>query len=72
MRTLLLAVVLASGCGGFGYSEAEMQAQRDKTTNVVNALDRLAAEHSACRIRMDALALEINTLRSELRHGDPP
>jgi hypothetical protein len=63
---LTVAVMLTFTAAACGYSEAEMQAQRDKTTNIVNALDRLAQDDAQCRIHMDTLTKEIAALRSEL------
>lgn len=56
---LVLVMASAAVGGGCGYSELEMQAQRDKTTSVIEALDRLAADQVLCRRRMSELEIEI-------------
>ena len=53
MKTCALIVaLLANACG---YSELEMQAQRDKTTNVINALQNVTLSDSRRRRFPDAI-----------------
>lgn len=61
-----LVALLSLTAASCGYSEAEMQAQRGKTTAIVNALDRLAQDDAQCRVRMTTLTEEIAKLREEL------
>lgn len=69
MKTLLLIITVASACG---YSELEMQAQRDKTNGVIDVLDRLAADQAVCRQRLASKASELEALRAECHQEGAP
>lgn len=66
-KTLGLAVILSVVAGACGYSEEEMQAQRDKVTALQASLDKLTADNKAYSDKVAALSLTNQGLAEKLR-----
>lgn len=58
-RAVMLSCVLCSVTGACGYSELEMQAERDQRAAIVTSLDRLNADHIAARAELVQLKHEL-------------
>ena len=66
-KTLGLAVILSVVAGACGYSEEEMQAQRDKVTQLQASLDKLTADNKAYQDKVQQLTLQNQGLAEKLR-----
>jgi chemotaxis protein MotB len=66
-KTLFLAVGIAWAVGACGYSEEEMQAQRDKVTQLQASLDKLTADNKAYEDKVAQLSLQNQAMSEQLR-----
>ena len=66
-KTLVLGVVLSLAAGACGYSEEEMQAQRDKVTQLQASLDKLSADNKAYTDKISQLELQNQAMTEQLR-----
>lgn len=66
-KTLVLGVALSLAAGACGYSEEEMQAQRDKVTQLQASLDKLSADNKAYEDKIAQLSLQNQAMAEQLR-----
>jgi chemotaxis protein MotB len=67
-KTLALAAVMFSLlAGACGYSEEEMQAERDKITALQASLDKLSADNKAYQDKISQLSLQNQAMTEQLR-----
>jgi len=66
-KTLALGVVLSLLVGACGYSEEEMQAERDKITALQASLDKLSADNKAYQDKITQLSQQNQAMTEQLR-----
>jgi chemotaxis protein MotB len=66
-KTLFCVVILSVVAGACGYSEEEMQAQRDKVTALQASLDKLTADNKAYQDKVNQLSLQNQAMAEQLR-----
>jgi len=66
-KTLALGVVLSLLTGACGYSEEEMQAERDKITALQASLDKLSSDNKAYQEKISQLSLQNQAMTEQLQ-----
>jgi chemotaxis protein MotB len=66
-KSLVLGVLLCSVFSACGYSEEEMQAERDKVTNLQAGLDKANADNTAAQAKIKELELQNAGMTEQLR-----
>ena len=66
-KTWVLGLLLSVAAGACGYSEEEMQAERDKVTQLQASLDKLTGDHKAAQDKIAQLSLQNQSMSEQLR-----
>ena len=66
-RSILAGVLLAMSAPGCGYSEEEMQVQRDRVDQLTSALNALEQKHASLRQEFEQLSSANTALNDQLR-----